>query len=134
MDAVQVARQLGKAIQEDDRYINTQLAMQKNEEDAGLQAMIEKFNAGREQLNAEMKNAERDAAKIETMNTELGALYNEVFANENMKRYVAARGELNKMVSHINQIVNGSVEGKDPDTIEHQESCGSSCSSCAGCS
>ena len=134
MDAVQIARQLGKAIQEDDRYINLQLAQQKNEDDAPLQELIEKFNRGREALNAEMKNPERDSAKIEQMNADLGRLYNEVFANENMKAYVTAREQLNRLVSFINQIVTGSVEGNDPERIEYKENCGSSCSSCSGCS
>ena len=133
MDAVQVARSLGKAIQEDERYIALALEQQKNEDDAPLQQMIESFNARRNELNAQMKNPERDAVKIEEMNTQLGKLYDEIFANENMKNFVKARGEMDKLAGLVNQIITGSIQGKDPDTIEYQE-CGSSCSSCSGCS
>ncbi|HAN44494.1 MAG TPA: YlbF family regulator, partial [Ruminococcaceae bacterium] len=33
----------------------------------------------------------------------------------------------------VNQIIVGSVNGQDPDSIEEQSSCGGSCSSCSGC-
>ena len=134
MDAIQIARQLGKVIQEDDRFLNLRLAQQKNEEDAPLQAQIRDFNNQRDALNVEMKNPDRESAKIEKMNEELRVLYAEIVKNENMKRYVSARGEMNKLVAFINQIITGSVEGENPDLIEHQENCGSSCNSCSGCS
>ena len=134
MDAIQIARQLGKAIQEDQRYINLGLAQQKNEEDASLQEMIEKFNVQREALNGEVKKTDRDAAKIEGMNAELGSLYAEIFENTNMKSYVLARGEMDKLAGLVNQIVAGSIQGKNPEEIEFQECASGSCSSCSGCS
>ena len=134
MDVIQIARQLGKAIQQDQRYINLTLAQQTNEDDTPLQGMIEKFNAIREALNSETKRTDRESAKIEEMNAALSELYAQIFENQNMKNYVSARNELNQLVSHINQIIAGSSEGRDPDEIGFQQSCsGGSCSSCSGC-
>jgi len=134
MDAIQAARELGKAIQEDERYIHMQLAEQRNEADHDLQALIVKFNEGRKELSEEMQKPEKDKAKIEQMNTALGQVYGEIFKNENMITYTQAQNELQKMIGFVNQIVTGSAQGQNPDIIEYEESCGGSCSSCSGCS
>ena len=42
-----MARELGKAIQEDDRYLALRLATQSNDEDQALQDMIGEFNLKR---------------------------------------------------------------------------------------
>jgi len=133
MDAIQLARQLGKAIQEDARYINLQLAQQKNEDDKPLQELIAKFNGHKEELNAEMRKPEREKTKIVQMNAVLEQLYAEIFQSDNMKDYVNARNEMKSLMGLVNQIISGSAEGKDPDSIEYED-CGSGCSSCSGCS
>ena len=134
MDAIGAARELGKAIQEDERYIHMRLAEQRNEADQDLQALIAKFNAGRKELSQEMQKPEKDKAKIEQMNTALGQVYSEIFQNENMAAYTQAQNEMSKMIGFINQIVTGSAQGQNPDAIEYEENCGGSCSSCSGCS
>jgi len=133
MDAIQLARQLGKAIQEDARFLNMRLAEQKNEDDKELQALITKFNGHKEELNAEMRKPERDKAKIVEMNGVLEKLYAEIFQSDNMKDYVSARNDMKSLMGLVNQIISGSAEGKDPDSIEYED-CGSGCSSCSGCS
>ena len=44
MDVIQMTRELGKAIQQDDRYTAYMLAKQANDNDAELQADIDKFD------------------------------------------------------------------------------------------
>jgi len=134
MDVIQNARQLGKAIQEDERYSKLRVALLQKEGDKELEALIEDFNGQRAQLNQEMRKPERDNAKIEQMNASLGAVYAAVFQNENMKNYASARDEMNKLIAFVNQIITGSAEGKDPFAIEYEENCGGGCSSCSGCS
>jgi len=134
MDVIQNARQLGQAIQEDERYLKLKLASDQRDADKELQAMIEKFNSERAQLNLEMRKPERDNAKIEEMNASLGGLYNRIFQNENMKNFASARDEMNQMIGFVNQIITGSADGKNPFAIEYEESCGGGCSSCSGCS
>ena len=133
MDVIQNARQLGKAIQEDERYLKLKLASEQRDADKELQEMIEKFNSERAQLNLEMRKPERDSAKIEEMNTSLGGLYNVIFQNENMKNYAGARDEMNKMIGFVNQIITGAADGKNPFAIEFEDNCGGGCSSCSGC-
>ena len=121
MDVIGQARQLGKAIQEDERFISLQLTQQQADADELLQEMLGKYASQREALIAETKNSGPGGPKIEEMNAQLGKLYADILQNENMKNFLAAQDELGKFTGHIAQIIQGSAEGQDPDTIEYQE-------------
>ena len=64
MDIIEMARELGKAIQEDDRYLALRLATQSNDEDQALQDMIGEFNLKRVSLNQEVQKPEKDQEKM----------------------------------------------------------------------
>ena len=51
MDVIATARQLGKAIQQDERYLRLMVAQQMNDSDEELQSLIGKFNLKRIDLN-----------------------------------------------------------------------------------
>ncbi len=130
---IEAARELGRVLQADARYIRYATAQQRNEEDINLQAMIAEFSAKRREIAAEAQKESRDAAHISAMNAEAQELYARIFQNESMADFTQAREELNTLASFINQIITGATNGQDPDTIEYQPSCGGSCASCAGC-
>lgn len=67
MDIIEMARELGKAIQEDDRYLALRLATQSNDEDQALQDMIGEFNLKRVSLNQEVQKPEKDQEKNESV-------------------------------------------------------------------
>lgn len=133
MDTIQAARQLGKAIQQDDRYLAMRLAQQRNDQDEALQVQIETFNAYRNELTAEIQKPEREQDKIQELDTKVRELYAEIFENENMISFTQAREELQQLITFVNQIITGSADGHDPDAIEYEESCGGNCSGCSGC-
>lgn len=133
-DAIQVARELGKAIQQDPRYIRMMTAQKANDQDDDLQDQITKFNMLRNQLNQEVQKEEKDTDTIKEMDAEIKELYRDIFANENMLEFTESRNEIQEMVTYINQIITGSVGGEDPDTILFQQSCGGDCGGCSGCS
>ena len=121
MDVINLARQLGKAIQEDERFIGLQLAQQQAEADQPLQEMLGKYADQRESLVREAKASGMDSPRAGEMNAQLGRLYAEILQNENMKRYMSAQEELSRLTGHITQIIEGSAQGQDPDTIEYQQ-------------
>ena len=124
MDIITMARELGKLIQQDERYKRIDAAKKANDEDEKLQELIAKFNLKRSELNPE---------KLNQLDKELKALYQEVMANPNMAEFNAAKAEVDGMMNFISTILYGSVNGEDPDTIEMQASCGGNCSGCSGC-
>ena len=121
MDVIQLARQLGKAIQEDECFINLQLAQQQADADAPLQEILGKYGAQREALVAEAKASGMDSPKVQEMNAQLGRLYADILQSENMKSFMSAQEELTKLTGHITQIVEGSAAGQNPDAIEYQQ-------------
>jgi cell fate (sporulation/competence/biofilm development) regulator YlbF (YheA/YmcA/DUF963 family) len=138
MNATEAARALGKAIQADERYIAYVTAKQRNDEDAELQQQIGEFNLLRQQLQREMSKpeGERDDEKKLKLNKSVQEQYNAVMTNENMAYFTAAKQEMDRMISEINQIVSLCCDGEDPDSVDPGQftpGCSGSCNACAGC-
>lgn len=133
MDIITMARELGKAIQQDERYKRIDAAKKANDADNQLQDLIVKFNLKRSELSNEMAQENKSPEKLNALDKELKELYAEVMANPNMAEFNAAKGEVDQMMNFISEILYGSVNGEDPDTIEMQAGCGGNCASCGGC-
>ena len=133
MDVITMARQLGKALQQDEGYLRLMVAQQQNDADEALQALIGKFNLARINLNTELNKTDKDQARVTALNEEVRAIYGQIMANENMAAYNEAKTEFDDTVDFVMQILRGSTNGEDPDLIEKQSGCSGSCSSCSGC-
>ncbi len=133
MDIITMARELGKEIQKDARYLRLVAAREANDADQGLQELIEKFNLKRVELSTAINSEERDVDKLTQLDKELKDLYQEVMENTHMAEFNDAKHELDDMVNFVNQILVGSVNGENPDLIEKQVGCGGNCASCGGC-
>ena len=133
MDIITMARELGKAIQQDERYKRIDAAKRANDADDQLQDLIVKFNLKRSELSNEMAQENKSPEKLNALDKELKELYAEVMSNPNMAEFNAAKGEVDQMLNFISEILYGSVNGEDPDTIEMQTGCGGNCGSCGGC-
>lgn len=134
MDVIATARELGKLIQQDDRYTTYHSAKEKNDNDTELQDKIGEFNLKRMELNREMGKQEKDTTKISVLDSEIKSLYAEIMANENMAAFTAAKNEMDGMLNQINLIITSSANGEDPATIDPVASCGGGCDTCGGCS
>ncbi len=134
MDAIKAARELGKAIQADERFIAYNEARIANDNDEELQNLIGEFNLKRQQLGLEMSKSpeEQDKEKIDAANKEMQRLYALVMQNEHMADFTMAKQGMDKLVNDINQIIGMCCDGEDPDTCEIS-ACTGSCSTCGGC-
>ncbi len=135
-DILQLTRELGVAIQKDERYTALEQAKKKNDEDAVLQDKIGQLNILVMNFNQEMgkPDAEKDKEKIEKLNNDYAALYNEIMANENMSAYQKAQQELEALANEINSILAMSLNGEDPLTCDpNAQDCTHDCSTCGGC-
>ncbi len=134
MDAIKAARELGKAIQADERYIEYNRAKLANDADEELQQLIGEFNLKRQQVGLEMSKSpeEQDKAKLDEANKEMQRLYTLVMSNEHMADYTMAKQGMDKLVNEVNGIISLCVNGEDPDTCDYT-ACSGSCSTCHGC-
>ena len=139
MDAIQAVRELGRAIQADERYVEYAKAKKANDEDTELQNLIGEFNLIRQNLAMEQgkDEAEQNADKIKELTKKMHIAYNEVMGNENMALFTVAKQGMDKLMSEINTILTYSVEGADPATCPSEvpvsAGCSGSCEGCHGC-
>ena len=68
MDVIEMARALGHALQEDERYLKMATARQASDEDQALQELIGEFNLKRLALNNEAQGDKQDNDKIQKLN------------------------------------------------------------------
>ena len=134
MDIIELARTLGKAIQDDQRFINAQVAIQQSDADEKLQGMIGEFNLKRMMINNEAQKDDRSEDLLRQYNDELRAIYAEIMQNPNMQAYNNAKNELDALVQRVTAIIGMCAEGQDPETADIDLSaCSGNCASCGGC-
>lgn len=134
MNILDAVRQLGAAIQQDERFVRYAKARLANDNDEELQKNIGEFNLTRMELDRVMGEEERDEEKVRALNERLRRIYSEVMSGSQMAEYNAAKAELDRMLNDINSVIMQCVEGADPATCEPEEhSCTGSCESCGGC-
>lgn len=133
MDIIELARDLGKKIQEDDRFIAMHVASQQCDADEALQNMIGEFNLKRMAINNEAQKEDRSEETLRTLNDELRAVYAEIMQNPNMAAYNNAKNELDALVQRVTTVITMSADGEDPDTCDCDScGCGGNCFSCGG--
>lgn len=135
MTVNELTRELGKAIQADERYLRLKSAKEANDSDAALNELIGKLNLIQMSYQHEAENG-ADETKMNEYDKEFREVYGEVMLNENMKNYEAARQDVDDMMNYLMQILSLCVNGEDPDTCEpkpQEGGCTGSCATCGGC-
>ena len=133
MTVLEAVRNLGEAIQKDERFIRFIKAKLAKDNDETLQNQIGEFNTIRMNLDREMNNETQDEAKIRELNEKLREIYTAVMSSKTMLEYNTAKSEVDAMLNDINSIIMQCVEGEDPMTAEPHTACTGSCSTCGGC-
>lgn len=133
MDVIAQVRELGKAIQKDERFIRYAKARLANDSDKDLQAKIGEFNITRMELDREISSESKDDIKVQELNEKLRGVYAEIMSNPAMVEYNTSKVELDQLVNEINTIISKVLEGEDPETCDTQAACTGSCSTCGGC-
>ena len=132
MDIIEQARELGRAIQKEESFINLHKVQAKADADTELQKYIGEFNLKRMQINDEASKKDRDQEKLTALNKEMREVYSQIMSNENMLAYNEAKEAFDKVLNRVMAIVQQSAEGIDPEIADYNESCSGSCSTC-GC-
>jgi cell fate (sporulation/competence/biofilm development) regulator YlbF (YheA/YmcA/DUF963 family) len=132
---IKAARELGKVIQQDERYTAYHAAKAKNDSDTELNDNINEFNLIRQKLNQEaLKGDEKDKDKITALNEEAQDVYAKVMENVNMVAFTAAKADMDELTRQVSTIISASCDGEDPETCEHTPEPVRGCASGGGCS
>ena len=135
MNVIEATRNLGKILQEDERYKKYDAAAKASDTDTALQNKIGEFNMLRMQLSQEMSKPDKDADKMTSLDTDIKALYDEIMEMPTMKAFNEAKEEIDTLLQSINYIISMAANGEDPMTCPEQapHNCSGSCSTCGGC-
>lgn len=136
MTVIEAARELGKVVQADERYIGYINAKNANDADGELQDLIGEFNLVRQNLamESDKPDGERNDEKVRELTAKMHSAYDAVMSNENMAAFTMAKQGMDKLMSEINTILTYSVEGADPETCPSEPAdCTGSCGTCGGC-
>ena len=138
MDIIEKARELGRAIQQDERFIRYAKARLANDDNKELQDAIGNFNLVRMELdreaNSETKSDDKiKELKVTELNEKLRKIYSDIMSTPAMTEYNTAKAALDSMVNEVNVIISKCVDGEDPDTCDTSTGCTGSCSTCGGC-
>ena len=129
---LEMAKEMGHAIQQDERFIRLQAAQTAADEDTELQSLIGEFNLKRMALNSETAKEDKDEEKLKELNKEIREVYAKVMANPSMVAYNEAKTAMDKIINGIGAIVNMAAQGMNPDEYD-EHSCGGNCQTCGGC-
>ena len=134
MDIIEMTRELGRALQNDERYIAMRSARQASDEDQALQEAIGEFNLKRMAISNEAQKDDRNEETLQRLNEEFRGVYQKIMENEHMLRYNDAKNEFDALLQRMTGILSLCADGEDPETCDYDAaSCGGNCSSCAGC-
>ena len=109
---VELAKEMGYTIQQDERFIRTQMAQAAADEDEALQSLIGEFNLKRMAISNEMGKDEKDEEKLNALDTDIRAVYERIMSNEHMTAYNAAKSELDAVLNQVNTILMMAAQGQ----------------------
>ena len=133
-DVITLARELGAALQADERYAALVQARKVNDDDEALQNLIGEFNMIMLKAQQESEKEDKDEAKMQEYNEQYVEAYKKIMDNENMRAYQSAQSALEAVVNKVNGIIAMSLNGEDPMTCDPEAAnCTHDCSTCGGC-
>ena len=130
-DVIKIARELGKAIQKNEKYLNYVEARKANDADEELTSLMSKINLIQASYQQEASREDASEDKMRAYDEEFRQVYSQIMMNKTMQNFEAVRKELDDMMNYITGILALCVNGQDPDTCEPAPAgCTGSCSTC----
>jgi Uncharacterized conserved protein len=133
MTIIEMAREMGKLIQESDEYKALMEARTASDNDEELQKQIGEFNLVRMKMEIESSKPEPDQDKVNALNEQLMSIYTSVMESENMVAFNKAKDVVDHLMNHVTAILTAAVNGEDPATYDPDAACTGDCCSCGGC-
>lgn len=135
MDAIEMARQLSREIQKNERYLDFQRAHKEGKESRELQKMITDFNLRRIITSRKGGKADRNEDEIQQFNEELREAYGSMMDHPAMMGFNLTKEDIGMMLQRTSTTIDTSADGEDPDPADYQtDGCNTGgCSGRFGC-
>ena len=134
-DLLEMAKSLGKALQQDEVYLAFRKAAEDNDNSEELQNLIGEFNLKKLNYSNESDKPEPDEDRLNALDKEVRDAYSAIMRNESMAAYQRARAEFEQLLDSINRVIAYSAAGQNPDEYDPAaaSACSGNCAGCAGC-
>lgn len=118
MSLEKLTRELGRAIQQDDRYLAVQKAIEANEQDEELNKQMMEIQKIQNAFAAESEKTEPNQDLLQSYDLQFRGIYEKIMANPNMRAYEKAKSDIDELMTYLTGILALSVNGEDPDTCD----------------
>ena len=134
-DLLEMAKELGKALQKDAVYLAFRKAAEDNDNCEELQNLIGEFKLKKLNYSNENDKPQPDTDRLNALDKEVREAYSAIMRNESMVKYQTARAEFEQLLDSINRVIAYSAAGQDPDSYNPAaaSACSGNCAGCAGC-
>lgn len=117
-------------LESDADIIEYKAAKEAYESDSFVATKVSEYNVQTSLLDQESQKPEKDTLLLDSLKKRISDLYNEITANETMKRMTAAENKMGLIFGEINSGLQSVVA---PEMACDDEGCSGGCSSCGGC-
>ena len=122
-----LARQLGMALRDDQRFKDVEEARNVFDSDLELQKIIGEYEANKQILQAEYQKEEKDQGVIRSVSERMKELYKIIVANPHMEELNRVQEEMEKLVNEVNSIISFFLNGEQAGGCSEDK-----CASCGG--
>ena len=124
----ELAKQLGKALKEDDKLIRLENAKKGYEADKDLQKMMIEYEVQQKALQGEITKEERDTMFIDIIQKRINELYNSIMTHPAFVELNEAQAEVNELMNAVNNTITFEITGEVPSCTHDCSTCGGGCS------
>lgn len=123
----ELAKQLGKALKEDEKLVRLDNAKKGYEADKELQKMMIEYEVQQKALQGEITKEERDTMFIEIIQKRINDLYDAIMAHPAFIELNEAQAEVNELMNAVNNTITFEITGEVPSCTHNCSTCGGGC-------
>lgn len=128
MSVFELARELGKALKEDDKLVRLAAAKKKYEDDFDLQKLLVEYEVQQKALQGEITKPERDTVFIDIIQKRINEIYETVMSHPVFVELNDAQAEVNELMNAVNNTITFEITGEIPSCTHDCSTCGGGCS------
>ncbi len=128
MTVFELAKELGKALKNDEKLVRLADAKKKYEEDMDLQKMLVEYEVQQKALQGELTKEERDTLFIDVIQKRINELYDAIMSHPIFAELNEAQAEVNELMNAVNNTITFEITGELPSCTHNCSSCGGGCS------
>jgi cell fate (sporulation/competence/biofilm development) regulator YlbF (YheA/YmcA/DUF963 family) len=128
MTIFELARELGRALKNDEKLVKLAEAKKKYENEHELQKMLVEYEVQQKALQVEITKEERDTLLIDVIQKRINELYDAVMNHPVFVELNEAQAEVNELMNAVNNTITFEITGELPSCTHDCSTCGGGCS------